>query len=126
MCRVGAEAGRSVGECEAVLPHPRHTALLPPAGERLLGCLMTFPLDHLVFTPRDVDLSRSPLVGKLDEETYVLGAFNPGLTRLANGNLLLMVRVAEALRHPIHDGHVRSVRWDDGDYHLDPWPLGLG
>ena len=31
----------------------------------------------------------------------MLGAFNPGLTRLPNGNLLLMVRVAEALREPI-------------------------
>ena len=59
-----------------------------------------FPLDHLVFTPDDVDLSRSPLAGQLDAETYVLGAFNPGMTRLANGNLLLMVRVAEALRQP--------------------------
>jgi len=29
--------------------------------------------------------------------TYVLGAFNPGFARLPNGNLLLMVRVAEAL-----------------------------
>lgn len=86
---------------------------------------MTLPLDHLILTPRDIDLARSPLAGKLDEETYVLGAFNPGMTRLANGNLLLMVRIAEALRHPIRDGHVRSVRWDDGRYELDKWPLSL-
>lgn len=26
-------------------------------------------------------------------ETHVLGAFNPGMTRLPNGNVLLMVRV---------------------------------
>ena len=84
---------------------------------------MTFPLDHLVFTPRDVDLARSPLAGKLGEETYILGAFNPGMTRLPNGNLLLMVRVAEALRRPIRDAHVRAIRWADGVFHLDAYPL---
>ena len=83
------------------------------------------PLDHLVFTPADVDLSRSPLAGKIDAETYVLGAFNPGMTRLANGNLLLMVRIAEALKQPIHDGHIHAIRWADGAYHLDAWPLAL-
>ena len=81
--------------------------------------------DALVFTPADVDLSRSPLAGKIDAETYVLGAFNPGTTRLANGNILMMVRIAEALRTPIVDGHVRSIRWHDGDYVLDRWPLAL-
>ncbi len=82
-------------------------------------------LDHLIFTPDDVDLARSPLAGRIDAETYVLGAFNPGMTRLPNGNLLLMVRIAEALRQPKHDGHVHSVRWDQGAYHLDAWPLSL-
>ena len=91
---------------------------------------MTFAFDALVFTPADVDLSRSPLTGKLGVETYVLGAFNPGLTRLANGNLLMMVRVAEALREPIHDGHVHAIRWTGNEagedaYSLDPWPLEL-
>lgn len=84
---------------------------------------MTYAVDRLIFVPDDVDLSRSPLAGHIAEETYVLGAFNPGMTRLANGNLLLIVRVAEALRHPIRDGHVRSIRWDEGRYVLDAWPL---
>lgn len=88
---------------------------------------MRYPVDMLVFTPDDVDLTRSPLAGQLDAETYVLGAFNPGLTRLANGNLLMIVRVAEALRHPIRDGHVHAIRWTDeaGEpgYVLDAWPL---
>jgi predicted GH43/DUF377 family glycosyl hydrolase len=88
---------------------------------------MRYPVDILVFTPDDVDLTRSPLAGQLDAETYVLGAFNPGLTRLANGNLLMIVRVAEALRHPIRDGHVHAIRWTDeaGEpgYVLDAWPL---
>ena len=88
---------------------------------------MSFPHDALVFTPRDVDLARSPLAGKLDAETYVLGAFNPGMTRLANGNLLLMVRVAEALRAPVRAQHIHAIRWQAGasgaEYVLDAWPL---
>ena len=79
--------------------------------------------DFLIFTPDDVDLARSPLRRSIDEETVVLGAFNPGLTRLANGNLLLMVRVAEALLAPVRDGAVRAVRWAADGYHLDPHPL---
>jgi len=82
-----------------------------------------FPNDRLLFTPDDVDLSRSPLAGQLDAETYVLGAFNPGLTRLPGGNLLMMVRVAEALREPVKDGCVHAIRWHDGAYALDAWPL---
>ncbi len=85
----------------------------------------SFAHDALILDPRDIDLSRSPLAGKIDAETYVLGAFNPGLTRLPNGNLLMMVRVAEALRHPIKDGHVHAIRWDEGAYVLDAWPLQL-
>ena len=84
---------------------------------------MSHAVDRLVFTPDDVDLSRSPLRGHLDAETYVLGAFNPGMTRLANGNLLLMVRVAEALRKPTFDGHIHAIRWHDGTYVLDAWSL---
>jgi predicted GH43/DUF377 family glycosyl hydrolase len=86
---------------------------------------MKFSFDRLVFSPRDIDLARSPLAGKVGAETYILGAFNPGMTRLPNGNLLLMVRVAEALRTPIHGGHIHAIRWDDGGYALDPWPLDL-
>lgn len=82
-------------------------------------------VDRLVFGPDDVDLARSPLAGHLDAETRVLGAFNPGLARLPGGNLLMMVRVAEALRHPVRNGHVHAIRWDDGRYVLDAWPLDL-
>ena len=79
--------------------------------------------DALVFGPDDVDLSRSPLRRSLAEPTHVLGAFNPGLTRLPDGDLLLMVRVAEALDRPVRDGAVRSVRWTRDGYALDAWPL---
>lgn len=77
--------------------------------------------DHLIIKPDDIDLSRSPMAD-LGADTYVLGAFNPGLTRLPNGNLLLMVRVAEALTTPVQNGHIHSIRWDQG-YHLDRWPM---
>lgn len=82
-----------------------------------------YAIDRLILVPDDIDLSRSPLAGQLDEETYVLGAFNPGLTRLPNGNLLMMVRVAEALRQPIRKGNVRSIRWEGTRFVLDAWPL---
>ena len=86
---------------------------------------MTILHDALVFTPHDVDLARSPLAGRIDAETYVLGAFNPAMTRLPGGNLLLMVRIAEALRQPVRDGQVRSIRWTPDGYVLDAWPLSL-
>ncbi len=79
--------------------------------------------DALIFTPDDVDLSRSPLRRGITEPTYVLGAFNPGFTRLPNGNLLLMVRIAEALAEPVRDGHVHAIRWTPAGYVLDAWPL---
>ena len=79
--------------------------------------------DRLAFTPGDVDLARSPLRRGIAEPTYVLGAFNPGFTRLANGNLLMMVRVAEALRDPVREGAVRAIRWMPGGYVLDAYPL---
>ncbi len=75
--------------------------------------------DYLIFTPDHVDLARSPLRGSIDEPTYVLGAFNPGLTRLPGGNLLLMVRVAEALRDPVHTDCARTIRWTPEGYVLD-------
>jgi beta-1,2-mannobiose phosphorylase / 1,2-beta-oligomannan phosphorylase len=79
------------------------------------------PIDRLIFTPADVDLTRSPL--RLTEPTRVLGAFNPGLTRLPSGNLLLMVRVAEALAEPVKDGHVRAIGWREDGFAIERWPL---
>ncbi len=79
--------------------------------------------DYLIFTPDDVDLARSPLRGAFDAETFVLGAFNPALARLANGNLLLMVRVAEALTQPVMDEQVHAIRWTPEGFRLDAHPL---
>jgi predicted GH43/DUF377 family glycosyl hydrolase len=78
--------------------------------------------DHLIFTPDDVDLSYSPLRNRL--ETYVLGAFNPGLCRLPNGNLMMMVRIAEALSNPVLKDNVHCLRWDkEKGFITDAWPL---
>jgi predicted GH43/DUF377 family glycosyl hydrolase len=83
--------------------------------------------DYLIFTPDDVDLARSPLRrslgGETPVETYVLGAFNPGFCRLPNGHLLLMVRVAEALKEPVVAEHVHAIRWTPAGYVLDAHPL---
>ena len=87
---------------------------------------MVFPLDKIIFSPRDVDLSRSPLRASLDpaRETYALGAFNPGMTRLPNGNLLLMVRIAEALKSPVIENQIHALRWDpERGYVTDAYDL---
>ncbi|WP_375396802.1 glycosidase [uncultured Sphingomonas sp.] len=85
--------------------------------------MTSYSFDALVLDPRDIDLGQGPLAGRIDAETYVLGAFNPGMTRLPDGNLLLMVRIAEALKKPVFDGHIHAIRWDAGTYRLDAWPL---
>lgn len=86
---------------------------------------MRHAIDRLIFTPDDVDLSRSPLrQGLPPGSTYVLGAFNPGLAVLPGGNLLMMVRVAEALREPMTGHVVRGIRWQAGQgYGVVEWPL---
>jgi predicted GH43/DUF377 family glycosyl hydrolase len=87
---------------------------------------MDYPFDKLLFSPEDVDLTRSPLRPAITAPTYVLGAFNPGLTRLPGGNLLMMVRVAEALLTPVENGRVRAIRWAHGNnYVLDEYDLSL-
>ncbi len=80
--------------------------------------------DQLIFSPADVDLSFSPLRNGLKKQTYVLGAFNPGLCRLPNGNLLMMVRIAEALSDVVTGDTVHCIRWDkENKYLIDSWPL---
>src|ERR1700739_3137026 len=80
--------------------------------------------DKLIFKPDDVDLSKSPLRKGLTDLTYVLGAFNPGLTRLPNGNLLLMVRVAEALKEAVYNNKAHCIRWDkDKGFLTEGWEL---
>ncbi|MBE9469483.1 MAG: glycosidase [Bacteroidetes bacterium] len=83
-----------------------------------------FKFDKIILKPEDVDLSYSPLRKNIKEETYVLGAFNPGMSRLKNGNLIIMVRVAEALKNPIHSGKIFCIRKDiTKGYVLDGYKL---
>jgi len=78
--------------------------------------------DRIAFAPGDVDLSRSPLRLSVADETFVLGAFNPGLTRLPGGNLLLMVRVAEALREPYRGEQIAVLSWNGRGCRVDLHP----
>jgi len=80
--------------------------------------------DYLIFTPVDVDLSFSPLRKYLNKQTNVLGVFNPALCRLPSGNLLMMVRVAEALSNPVEGDKVYTIRWDEEKHYVaEAWPL---
>lgn len=80
--------------------------------------------DRLIFQPDDVNLNKSPLRKGLKNPTFVLGAFNPGLSRLRNGNLVMMVRVAEALKEPVYDNKVHCIRWDESrGFSADGWAL---
>ena len=58
---------------------------------------MKFREDKIVLSPNDIDLSFSPIQKSTGEDTFILGAFNPGFERLPNGNCIMMVRVAESL-----------------------------
>ncbi len=80
-------------------------------------------MDKLIFSPTDVDLARSPLRESLRGiETFTLGAFNPALTRLRDGRLLLLVRVAEALREANWENQTHCIRWTPGGYTTPGYP----
>ncbi|MFH2030114.1 MAG: glycosidase [Bacteroidota bacterium] len=80
--------------------------------------------DWIVFSPKDVDLNFSPIQKSISADTFVLGAFNPGFTTLPNGNLLMMVRVAEALKNPKENNKINYIRWCAGEkYIIDSIPV---
>jgi beta-1,2-mannobiose phosphorylase / 1,2-beta-oligomannan phosphorylase len=79
--------------------------------------------DKIVLSPVDIDLKKCPVHVKTGLETTLLGAFNPGMTRLANGNLLLMVRIAESIKEPIKEGKFHYIRWTpDKKYVVEEHP----
>ncbi len=83
-----------------------------------------FSIDKIIIKPEDIDLRFSPLRKDILEKTYVLGAFNPGMTRLPKGGIILMLRIAEALEKPVLDDKIRSIRWDlKRAYVLDEYDL---
>jgi predicted GH43/DUF377 family glycosyl hydrolase len=67
--------------------------------------------DKIVFGPDDVDPDKYIIHKYTGHDTYILGTFNPGLCRLKNNNLLIMVRVAESIKEPIKEGKFRYIRW---------------
>lgn len=86
--------------------------------------LSRFSFDEIIIKPKDINLSFSPLRKSLNVSTFVLGAFNPGMSRLANGNIILVLRIAEALKTPILDDQIHSIRWDiEKGYVLDAYNL---
>jgi len=82
-------------------------------------------MDKIILSPADIDLMKSPLRKGINLPTYVLGVFNPGLERLGNGNLIMVVRVAESLRDPFSDGNFLSIRWKDGKFILEEFPVEI-
>lgn len=83
-----------------------------------------FPFDEVIISPDDINLDLSPLRKDLDVDTFVLGAFNPGMSRLPNGNIIIMVRIAEALTKSTFDNKIHSIRWDEKEgYLMDSYNL---
>jgi len=88
-----------------------------------------FPFDKIIIKPDDIDLSYSPIKKDLNNlsdnrriDTYILGAFNPGMSRLPSGNIILMVRIAEALKTPVFNNKIHCIRWDtDKAYVIDEY-----
>ncbi|MCD6440995.1 MAG: glycosidase [Candidatus Marinimicrobia bacterium] len=74
--------------------------------------------DKIILSPKEIDIQLCPIHQKTGLETYILGAFNPALTRLSNGNLLLMARIAESLKEPIKDQKFRMIRWHPVDKYI--------
>ena len=84
---------------------------------------MEIKSDKIIFSPQSIDLSFSPIRKDINEETYILGAYNPGMCRLPNGNILIMVRVAEALKRPIVNDIFKIIRKDmQKGYVIDNFP----
>ena len=84
---------------------------------------MEIKSDKIIFSPQLIDLSFSPIRKDIKEETYILGTFNPGMCRLPDENILIMVRVAEALRKPIVNNIFKIIRKDvQKGYVIDKFP----
>ncbi|MFH0999584.1 MAG: glycosidase [Bacteroidota bacterium] len=80
--------------------------------------------DKILVEPADIDLSFSPLRKTLKNCTYVMGAFNPGMSVLPDGNIILMVRIAEALKTPVQSSKMQCIRWDiNKDYVVDTYDI---
>lgn len=68
--------------------------------------------DKIVFSPEDVSKSIRPLSRDLSRKTKIIGTFNPAISRLSNGNVIMVVRVSEGLTNWIFKNKVLSPRFD--------------
>lgn len=68
--------------------------------------------DKIIFSPGDIDPDFRPVGKDTGRETFIQGTYNPGMTRLKNKNILLMVRVAEHFKKPTKKNKVLTPRWD--------------
>jgi len=68
--------------------------------------------DKIIFSPNDIREDYKSLSNDLGQETEILGTFNPGMAKLPNGNLLLMIRVAEALKEWNTEEYILTPRFD--------------
>ena len=60
------------------------------------------PLDNrIVFSPGDIDPDFRPFEKDTGKETFIQDTYNPGMTRLKNGNILLIIIVAGHLEKPV-------------------------
>lgn len=80
--------------------------------------------DKILFSPGDISSDFRPVGKDTNQETYIMGTFNPGMTRLKNNNILLMVRVAEALKKFKTETEVFTPRMDlkKKKFVLDSYP----
>lgn len=85
---------------------------------------ISFKDDRIVFNPGDIRDDFRPLRQHTGRETFILGVFNPGVTRLADGTILCMVRVAEALREAVDGDWILTPRMDTGKqrFVIDRYP----
>ncbi len=81
-------------------------------------------LDKIIFSPNDIKEEFKSLEKEIGQKTEIIGTFNPGLTNLPNGNVLLMVRVAEALKDWETKESILSPRFDvkSNKYVIDAYP----
>ena len=81
--------------------------------------------DKIVFSPNDLNKDIRPLQEDIKDETEIIGTFNPGMTTLLNGNILLMIRVAEAIKNYELDDYILTPRFEatKNKFIVDKYPI---
>ena len=82
-------------------------------------------LDRIIFSPDDIKEEFKSVDKDIAQKTEIIGTFNPGMTKLPNGNILLMVRVAEALKEWKTKESILSPRFDvkSNKFVIDTYPI---